>query len=286
MNDYSTGIVASQDGTRIGYRRIGRGPAVVLVQGAMGTAHNFDELARALADDFTVFVPDRRGRGMSPRPYTPGHSIQRDVEDLDSVRSIADAHFVFGLSSGAVITLEAARTLPAIHKAALYEPPFHPDISTELIARFQEQIGRGRLAAAFVTAMRIVNLGPRALRSIPRPLFELAAGALLLLERLKGSGEYAALRELLPAMRFDFHVVAGMRRAAESFAAVPGEVLLLGGSESPAYLKDALSTLARVLPRARRTELAGLDHAAPWNRDRGGSPTLVAQAVRGFLRAG
>ena len=60
----------SADGTSIGYEVLGSGPAIVLVQGAMGTAYTFRELAEALADTLTVVVPDRRGRGRSPHPFT------------------------------------------------------------------------------------------------------------------------------------------------------------------------------------------------------------------------
>lgn len=38
---YTIGSVTSQDGTTIGYRQYGHGPALVLVQGGMGSAHNF-----------------------------------------------------------------------------------------------------------------------------------------------------------------------------------------------------------------------------------------------------
>ena len=117
--------VTSEDGTPIGYRQYGRGPGVILVMGAMGTAHNYDQLARVLASDFTVYVPDRRGRGMSPREYSPDHSIQKELEDLGSLLAKTGAHLVFGLSSGAVIALEASQALSSIHKAALYDPPFY-----------------------------------------------------------------------------------------------------------------------------------------------------------------
>lgn len=40
MLEYRTESVASADGTTIGYRTIGQGPGIVLVQGAMGTALN------------------------------------------------------------------------------------------------------------------------------------------------------------------------------------------------------------------------------------------------------
>lgn len=62
---YTTGVVTSKDGTTIGYRRFGRGPGVVVLHGSMSSAHNHMQLAAALADAFTVDVPDRRGRGLS-----------------------------------------------------------------------------------------------------------------------------------------------------------------------------------------------------------------------------
>ena len=62
---YTTGSVTSADGTRVGYRRFGRGPGVVLVHGGMQAAQNFSALAVELSDAFTVVVPDRRGRGLS-----------------------------------------------------------------------------------------------------------------------------------------------------------------------------------------------------------------------------
>ena len=81
----TTGQVTSRDGTRIGYLRDGSGPGIVLVQGAMGDAYNYRELAEALSPAFTVYRVDRRGRGLSPKPYDAAHDIARDVEDIDAL---------------------------------------------------------------------------------------------------------------------------------------------------------------------------------------------------------
>jgi len=51
---YTTSSVTSKDGITIGYRQLGHGPGIVLVQGAMGSAHNFMRLAGVLAETFTV----------------------------------------------------------------------------------------------------------------------------------------------------------------------------------------------------------------------------------------
>src|SRR4029453_1234848 len=79
---YTTGFVTSKDGTTIGYRQFGHGPGVVLLHGTMSSAHNHMQLAEALADAFTVYVPDRRGRGLSG-PFSKDYSIQTEVEAPD-----------------------------------------------------------------------------------------------------------------------------------------------------------------------------------------------------------
>jgi pimeloyl-ACP methyl ester carboxylesterase len=284
MPTYRTETIASADGTHIGFRKIGHGPGLVLVQGAMGTAWNYDELARALSSFFTVYLPDRRGRGMSPLAYQPTHVIDRDIEDLDAVMLCTGARFVFGLSSGAIIALAATARLPVILKSAIYEPPFYPrGISHRLILRFNREVGLGRLADALLTAGRIVKLGPKLLRFMPRRLAVLATRAILRREARSGSGRYAPLRLLIPAMRFDFNVVASMDRKARDFATLDKPILLLGGDRSPKYLREALIDLDGILPDADIIEFKGLDHSGPWNVDRGGQPEPIARALREFF---
>src|SRR5688572_25855359 len=58
-------FVTSRDGTRIVYDKVGRGPALLLVNGALATRSSAAELAGLLAPRFTVYSHDRRGRGDS-----------------------------------------------------------------------------------------------------------------------------------------------------------------------------------------------------------------------------
>src|SRR5262245_8948219 len=81
---YTTDLVASRDGTIISYRQLGRGPGVVLVHGGMSSAHNHLELAQALADAFSVYVHDRRGRCGSG-PFGADYCIRKEVEDLEAL---------------------------------------------------------------------------------------------------------------------------------------------------------------------------------------------------------
>ena len=279
--------ITSKDGTKIGYLEIGEGPGLILVEGAMGTAYNYDQLARKLATDFTVYLPDRRGRGLSPKEFRPDHTIQRDIEDLSALLDKTGAHYVYGLSSGAVITIEATRTLPAIKKAAIYEPPFHPStepMDLKQVDLFNRQVTQGNLAAAMVTALKMVRLGPAILNLVPRPLLEFGAARAIHWQDQKGTAPYAPFRQLIPAMRYDFRDVSEMQGKQQTYRSVRQDVLLLGGTASPNYLKEALNTLEKTLPKVRRIEFEGLDHAGSWNKDKGGHPDVVAEALRNFFK--
>lgn len=97
MTNVQIETVRSADGMTIACEIDGTGPALVLVEGAMGTrAAGFtDRLASTLADRFTTVIYDRRGRGDSTdtTPYTP----EREIEDIaarswpvDRIRSVRE----------------------------------------------------------------------------------------------------------------------------------------------------------------------------------------------------
>ena len=152
--EMTTGSVLSKDGTRIGYLRVGQGPAVVLLHGSNESARSHTRLALALADAFTVYLPDRRGRGLSG-PHRPDHGIRTEVEDLQAVLTGSGAQRVFGVSIGALIALEAARTQLAIRQIAAYEPALLMDTTryTGWVRRFDQEGAHGKVAAAEVTCM-------------------------------------------------------------------------------------------------------------------------------------
>ena len=277
--------VVSSDGTRVGFLRRGSGPGLVLVQGAMGTAYNFHDLAQALSPTFTVYTPDRRGRGMSDKPYDSGHDIARDVEDVDAILAETGASRVFGLSSGAMVTLEAARTLPRVTRASVYEPPFYPGgISHGGIRQLGAEIERGDLASALVSALRVAETAPALIRILPKPVARLLAGGVLRVDDRR-PGPYAKLRDLLPGIRYDFNDVGGMDGKMESFASIEKPMLLLSGTRSPAFLRQSIRKLQGILPQARHVEFDSLGHSGSWNASRGGHPTVVAAALRDFFAA-
>src|SRR4051812_27144058 len=89
----STGLPG--DGTTIGYRQLGHGPGLILVHGAMQAAQNFMALAAALAADFTVYVPDRRGRGLSG-PHGGRYGLASESEDIQALIAATGTEYLFG----------------------------------------------------------------------------------------------------------------------------------------------------------------------------------------------
>ncbi len=98
----TTGLVTSADGTPIGYLRAGQGPAVVVLHGSNESARSHTHLALALASKFTVYLPDRRGRGLSGS-HKADHGMRTEVEDLRAVVAESGAQKVFGVSVSALI---------------------------------------------------------------------------------------------------------------------------------------------------------------------------------------
>jgi pimeloyl-ACP methyl ester carboxylesterase len=96
-------------------------------------------LADQLAEHFTVFNYDRRGRGMSGD--TVPYAIEREIEDLDAlITEAGGSASVFGYSSGAILTLMAAARGLTITKLALYDPPFLVD--AESSQSFKDLVGQ------------------------------------------------------------------------------------------------------------------------------------------------
>ncbi|WP_437018552.1 alpha/beta fold hydrolase [Streptomyces sp. enrichment culture] len=153
------GRVFSADGTAIAFEQQGSGPAVVLVCGALMTRGGFAELAGLLAERFTVITYDRRGRGDSGDG--PAYDVQREVEDLDALIGHAGGEaMVFGMSSGAVLALEAAARGSAVSRLALYEPPFitdagRPPLPADYVAHLERLVAQeayGDAVAYFMTS--------------------------------------------------------------------------------------------------------------------------------------
>lgn len=276
----TTHTVTSADGTVIGYRQLGSGPGVILVHGGMQASQSFVKLAAALADTFTVYVVDRRGRGMSGG-YGDHYSLTKDVEDIQALVNKTHAHYAFGLSSGAIITLESALMTPELQKVAIYEPPLpvdEQDPPDSWAASYEQNLAKDDLAAALVSVLKGTDDSPLSMLPgfVLTRMFRLGINDDAI-ETPKGN---VPIKLLIPTMHYDAQIVNEMRGQIERLQNVQADVLLLGGTRSRSFLKSALGYLSKTLPHSKRIEFPGVGHLAA---DNDGKPEMVAAELKHFF---
>jgi pimeloyl-ACP methyl ester carboxylesterase len=283
----TAGFVTSKGGTVISYRQVGHGPALVLLHGTMVAARDFTQLADALAETFTVYTPDRRGRGLSG-PYGAGHTMAREVEDLAALLARTGARDVFAVSLGGLIALQAALTLRGIERLAIYEPALLTSGAgwTAGLNRYDREMAEGKIANALVTSLKVTKIGGPMVNMMPRSLLVSMTKKGMAAEDANAQPGEVTMRRLAPTFHYDAKLILGMAGKAESLRGVSAPVLLLGGTKSPRWLRVALDSAAGILPHAERVIFPGLDHSGSTNvsiMNRTGRPDLVAGELKKFF---
>lgn len=294
---YSKRAVTSKDGTTIGFRQLGHGPGVVILHGGALASQHYMKLGAALADEFTIYLPDRRGRGMSG-PYGPHYSIQREDEDLAAIVTDTGAQYVFGPADGGLFALHASLTIPAIRKVAVFEPVIfvgQPGLEEfkAMISRGQRLVASGDIAGAMAVLAKDVSAGDTQGETTVSAPYRLLLWAmmqrpvcslLLWLDARLVKGDNVALRDLIPALKPELDLVQATEGTINEYKNVTAEVLLLCGAQAPPLFTGTLDALENVLPRATRVELTGLNHGAA--QDQGGKPAVIADQLRQFFSSG
>ena len=246
--------VTSTDGTTIAYDQAGTGPLLVLVDGALNS-RSFGlngPLAPILADRFTVVTYDRRGRGDSgdTQPY----AVQREIEDLAAVIDVVGGPaYVYGISSGAGLALEAASAVPTkVAKLALYEPSFvvdgtRPPVPADAIQQVTDLLARNRRGAA-------VKLFLREDAQVP-------AMVVAVMPLMPAWGKLKAAAHTLP---YDLTIMDGRQQGRPlpvgQWASLTAPTLVMAGGKSPAWLQNAALAVAQALPGATHQTLPGQTH--------------------------
>ena len=140
--------VTAADGTEIAFERYGDGPPLIALHGSSATGESLQPIVSQLAADYTVIVPDRRGRGASGDG--DDYSLDREVDDIQALVDAVDGDpAVVAHSFGGLVALAAAPDLD-ISRLVLYEPAVTVGESPEtpLSAQVQSLVDEGTKAEA------------------------------------------------------------------------------------------------------------------------------------------
>jgi pimeloyl-ACP methyl ester carboxylesterase len=244
--------VISKDGTPIAVDQLGSGPPLILVDGAM-CSRGFGPmppLAKELASHFTVYHYDLRGRGDSGNGHA--YEVQREIEDLDAVlQKAGGSAMVFGISSGAALAAEAARTLSGIRKLALYEAPYvvddtHIPLPPTFIADTKALVASGDRSGAVKKFMRYV--GTPSVMVLVMPLFPF----------------WKKLTAIAHTLANDLEIIAPHHQGRPfpdgKWSTVTTPTLVMAGGKSPAYMQNAMRAWALAFPNAVHQTLPGQTH--------------------------
>ena len=246
--------VTSRDGTTIAFDRLGDGPPVILVCGAMCDRDLMHPTAEELAKHFTVFNYDRRGRGDSSD--TTPYAVEREIEDIGAlVAEAGGTASVYGHSSGAGLVLHAAAHGLPIAKIALHDPPYTPDgeearrSSREYGKNLRALLSKDRHGEAVELFMTTVGM--------PREM----------IDGMRHTPRWAELEMIAPTLAYDSEVMGDIARDGTIPVDQAGRVtvpalVLTGGADYP-WMTDVGRRLAEAMPNGRHRVLEGQEHLVP-----------------------
>jgi pimeloyl-ACP methyl ester carboxylesterase len=241
----------SQDGTTIAFDEQGDGPSLILVDGALTTRSSGSkpELARLLAQRFTVYCYDRRGRGDSgdTKPY----AVEREIEDIDALLDEAGGSaFVFGKSSGGCLALDATVTLgDKVEKLAIYEAPYNDDPEAQkawgaYIKNLTEALASGRRGDAVALFMAYVGTPAAQIEGMRQAPF------------------WGGMEAIAPTLAYDHTGIMGGDGSIpiERAARVHAPTLVMAGGNGAPFMRETAKTLSNAIPVAKLSTLDGQTH--------------------------
>lgn len=258
-----TDFVTSKDGTRLAYDRLGQGPPLLIVNGAMSvrTFVFARKMAEGLATHFTVYNYDRRGRGESgDKPGT--YEVQREVEDVAAMAQAAGGKpFVFAMSSGAALALEAAAAGVPMAGLLAYEPPYtaaDPDGKTDReyeanVSRLIAQGKRDEAVAYFMRMVGVPGVGIAVMKMMPM---------------------WKVMRGVAHTLPYDARIMGRFEIPAQRFARIRVPTIVANGDKTVPTLKVAAQAAAQAVPKARHVVVPKSNHGV---KAKAIAPILVAE---------
>jgi pimeloyl-ACP methyl ester carboxylesterase len=255
--------VTSRDGTTIAYERLGSGPPVILVDGALCSRAfgPMPKLGPLLARRFTVVMYDRRGRGESGDNRL--YAREREVEDIAAlVQAAGGRSRLVGLSSGAALALEAAAAGLPVDRVVAYEPPY----MTENTRRHADHEPRLRALLAEGRHGEMVKYFMRDMVEVP--------GIFVILMRLMPH-VWRKMKAVAHTLPYDAAVMNHFTVPLQRLASIRTPTLVVYGGKTDERLKKAAAAVAAAVPGSELRSLPGQTHNV--------NPRVLADAIGDFL---
>jgi pimeloyl-ACP methyl ester carboxylesterase len=241
--------VPSGDGVAISVQKAGSGPALLLVHGSLlnGTI-SWAAVLPKLAERFTVYAMDRRGR--APSGDAAAYSLEAEADDIVHVaRAIGAPLRVLAHSYGALATIAAEKRFEDVEQAILYEPPlmFEPQGTRgeEIVARMEKALVAGDRAQIVTTFLRDqVRVPPESLT------------------RMENSPAWPTILEISSTLPREAREVNTHRGWTERLAKWKTPLTMLLGTESVSVVTENTNFISRIIPGCRVVMLEGQAHAA------------------------
>jgi pimeloyl-ACP methyl ester carboxylesterase len=238
--------VPSKDGVEISVQKAGSGPALLLIHGALlNGSVSWGAVLPKLAEHFTVYAIDRRGR--APSGDAKQYSISNEADDIvEVVEAIGGPVIVLAHSYGALASLEALDRLKTVSHLILYEPPValkpgDPAIVANL-ERALEADNREELVTTFLRDQIRVPVDR--------------------IEVMKSSPIWPIVLQISPTLPRETRAVNTYSASTERLANWKTPTTLLLGSMTAGLLKDAAFFIRDAIPGCRMVILEGQGHGA------------------------
>jgi pimeloyl-ACP methyl ester carboxylesterase len=257
--------ITSKDGTRIAFDKTGKGPAIVIVNGALSyrAVYSDNPLVSALSKDFTIYTYDRRGRGESAD--SKAYNVEREIEDIEAlINDAGGSAYLYGVSSGAALSLLAAARLgeAKVTKLVMYDAPYGSEKDKQDFANQRR---------------RIVELIDKGNRGEPATFFFTTIGTPPeALESLRKSPEWPLMVSVEHTLAYDFAVLNDGAIPVNAAKKATMPALVMNGEKSLDFMSEAAKNLTGMMPNAQWKTLKGQTHQP--------SPEIIGPVLAGFFR--
>ena len=270
-------------------------PPALLLHGTGFCADVWDEIARELASDYTVYAVDRRGHGESHKPPAGHYHFLDYAEDIRRIIDTLGLRDIYGIghSAGATDLLLAAKLLPK-HFTRLFV--MEPTVMDPRAVRDAELSDGGRIGVEGVLRRRVefdsfddaftrfraapafADWTEASLQTFIRRGFTPTEDGRVRL-RCMPETESAILRPIIEAME---QVYRGDARGNPFMwlTEIGCPVRVTTAEKSWQMYKDMAKRAASLIPDVSELKFAGFGHCVVQE-----APHLVLQAVRDFAGA-